>query len=89
MVLTQFSGNYTAFVQIGGKVYWRSTDPLPTWQNSGHGIKELPSSILQSKFRTLVQSKLYQEADELLAEIEQQEKSDQTLRDANYPITDK
>jgi hypothetical protein len=79
-----FSGNYTAFVQIGGKVYWRSTDPVPKWEDHGDHIKPLPSSIKKNNFRTLVLSKLYTEADVLLAEIERREKEDQALREANY-----
>ena len=78
------SGNYTAFVQFDGKVYWRSTDHVPQWENHRDDIKPLPSNILKSNFRTLVMSKLYTEADELLAEIEKKEKEDQALREANY-----
>jgi hypothetical protein len=77
-----FSGHYSAFCQIGGKVYWRSTDPVPTWENYRDDIKPLPSNVLKNEFRTLVISKLYEEADKLIAEVEKKEKGDQALRDS-------
>lgn len=82
--LTLNSGNYTAYIEIGGKVYWRSTDEIPKWEDHREDITPLPSNIKESKFRTLVLSKLYTEADELLDEIEKKEKADQELREANY-----
>jgi len=59
---------------------------VPRWDAAKEGIYQLPSSILNSKHRTLVLSKLYEEADKLLDVIETAEKYDQVLRDQTRGI---